>query len=164
MFRLILLRHAISSRPSGVQDFDRPLSSDGRIQASQMQALIEDQNLIPDLTIVSTSRRTQETFELAIKPLGTAVKFESRLYEASLETILNIIKALEPQKRTVLLVGHNPGLADLATTLIGYGDRYAFARLKQDFPPCGLAVIDFTFEGWAALETKQGRLDRFLTL
>jgi phosphohistidine phosphatase len=61
----------------------------------------------------------------------------------------------------LLLIGHNPGFADLAKLLIGHGDRYAFARLSQKFPTAGLAVIDFDADSWGGIGPGQGRLDRF---
>ena len=65
--------------------------------------------------------------------------------------------------RALMLVGHNPGFEELATRLVGFGDRYAFARLARKYPTAGLAVIDFDTDHWAEIAPRSGRLDRFVT-
>jgi phosphohistidine phosphatase len=74
-----------------------------------------------------------------------------------------LIKETEPKVHTLLVVGHNPGLEDLAALLIASGDLDARRRLKEKFPTSGLAVIDFALDTWGRLHPQAGRLDRFVT-
>jgi phosphohistidine phosphatase len=165
MRRLMLLRHAKSNRPEGVADRERPLATRGREAAPVMGRYLADELLLPDLVLISSSRRTLETWELVAPMLpekpGTHV--EPRIYEAKTERLLHVVQEVEPQVKTLLMVGHNPGFEELAALLTGHGDRYAAARMSQKFPTCGLAVIDFSIEDWRDLAPRGGRLDRFVT-
>lgn len=165
MRRLMLLRHAKSNWPTGVADRDRPLAARGREAAPVMGRYLADELLLPDLVLVSPARRTVETWELvaAMLPEKPAVQFEPRIYEAGTDRLLDVVQAIEGDVRTLLMIGHNPGFADLATGLIGHGDRYAAARLGQKYPTCGLAVLDFAVEDWRDVAERGGRLDRFIT-
>jgi phosphohistidine phosphatase len=88
---------------------------------------------------------------------------DPRLYEASKDGLLKVIHEVEPGIRTLLMIGHNPAVGELARLLVGHGDRYAFARLSRAFPTCAFAVIDFAAESWDRVEPRGGRLDRFVT-
>lgn len=163
MLRLMLLRHA-KAGPASAQDFDRSLAPRGREAAPLMGAYLEEQQLFPDLALVSAATRTRETWDLVQPHLGEVeVRYEPRIYEAPPERLLAVLREVEPGIRAVLMVGHNPGFQDLARLLVGYGDRYAFARVAQKFPTAALAVIDFGEEDWAGVKPGQGRLDRFVT-
>jgi phosphohistidine phosphatase len=164
MRRLLLLRHAKSDWSKGMLDVERPLARRGTEAAPRMAAYLEDEQLFPDFALVSSARRTRQTWDLVQPALGeVAVQFEPRIYEAPAERLLAVLREVDPDIRTLLLIGHNPGMADLAKLLIGHGDRYAFARMTQKFPTTGLAVIDFAVEDWAAVRSGAGRLDRFVT-
>ena len=71
--------------------------------------------------------------------------------------------ALSDCGRALTTSGHAPGMADLATLLTGFGDRYAFVRMNTKFPTSGLAVLDFPVERWDEVKERSGRLDRFVT-
>lgn len=164
MRRLMMLRHAKSAWPEGRADIDRPLNARGQAAAPRMGAYLADEGLFPDLVLVSTARRTRETWDLVAPHLGdVAVRFEPRLYEASAERLFEIVREVSDDVRGLLLVAHNPGLEDLARMLIGHGDRYAFARLTQKYPTAGLAVLDFDVETWGNARSRGARLDRFVT-
>ncbi len=165
MRRLLILRHAKSDWPSGVTDFERPLAARGRIAAPLMGRYLKDETLIPDLAIVSPALRTVETWALVSAELGEAVESrqEARIYEAPYETLLEVVRAVPANVRTLLLVGHNPGSEELAGSLIGYGDRFAAQRMQRKYPTAGLAVLDFEEEGWAGIAERSARLDRFVT-
>lgn len=164
MKRLILFRHAKSAYPDGIDDQERPLDDRGRRDAPVMGAYLAREGLLPDLVLVSSAVRTQETFALAGPPLGAvATRTEPRIYEAPAERLLGVVRETPDAVRTLMLVGHNPGMEDLATTLVGFGDRYAFARLRQKYSTAGVAVIDLDAESWAEIVPRQGRLDRFVT-
>lgn len=164
MKRLLLLRHAKSGYPAGVADHDRPLDERGERDAPRMGTYLAAEGLLPDLALVSSAARTQATFAHLAPSLGALERrTEAGLYEAPPERILDLVRAADDPVRTLLVVAHNPGLEDLARRLVGFGDRYAFARLQQKFSTAGLAVIDFDVESWRDVAAGQGRLDRFVT-
>jgi phosphohistidine phosphatase len=164
MRRLILLRHAKSSRPAGVADIDRPLAQKGREAVSRIGAYLRDEGLFPDLALVSSSRRTRETWDGVRPALGEVeARFDSRIYDAPPERLLAVLREVAPDIRTLMVIGHNPGFEELARRLVGHGDRYALARMNEKFPTSAVAVIDFAVEDWREVDVRRGRLDRFVT-
>lgn len=165
MRRLLLLRHAKSNWPTGVADRDRPLAARGREAAPLMGRYLAEELLLPDLVLVSPARRTSETWELVrpMLPERPGTHFEPRIYESKSTRLLEVVQETEPDVRTLLMIGHNPGFEELAKTLTGHGDRYAAARMAQKYPTCGLAVIDFAVDDWRDVAARGGRLDRFVT-
>jgi phosphohistidine phosphatase len=164
--RLMLFRHAKSEKGDpGVQDHERALNPRGRADAPKMGAYMARHALIPDRVIVSTARRTRETWErLATAwPAPPPVVYEARLYESGAEVILSVIKATGREVRALLVIGHNPGLHDLARLLIAAGDVEARERLNENVPTSGLVVIDFAGKDWRQLHAHGGRLERFVT-
>jgi phosphohistidine phosphatase len=164
MRRLLLLRHAKAASPAGSRDIDRPLAHRGREAAPLMGAYLKDEQLLPDLALVSSAVRTRQTWDLVQPAFGKVeARFEPRIYEAPAERLLAVLREVEPAVHTLLMVGHNPGFADLARALVGHGDRYAFARMVQKYPTAGLAIIDFDVENWTGVRPAAGRLERFVT-
>jgi phosphohistidine phosphatase len=164
MRRLMLLRHGKSDWPNGVKDLDRPLGTRGREAVPRVAAHMAEEQLFPDLALVSPARRARETWELVAPKLGDVpARSEPRIYESAPERLLSVLREVEPDVRSVLLVGHNPGFEDLAKLLIGHGDRYAFARIARKYPTAGLAVLDFAADDWRDVTPGSARLDRFVT-
>jgi phosphohistidine phosphatase len=165
MRRLMLLRHAKADRPPpGFPDRDRPLAPRGREEAPQIGAYMARHGLKPDQALVSPAARTRETWDLVAASLpATPSRQEDRFYDASAAAILAVLKEVGAGSHALLVVGHNPGLQDLARLLIASGDVEARERLNEKLPTSGLAVIDFAFDDWAKLHTRSGRLDRFVT-
>lgn len=165
MRRLILLRHTKSDWPKGVADHERPLAKRGRRAGPAMGSYMAEAGLKPDRAIVSTAARTQETWALAHPAFATAIPKidERRIYEAPVSRLLTVVREAPDDVRTLLLVGHNPGLADLAATLIGTGAASDLARLRDKYPTGGLAVIDFDLASWADVAAGAGSLERFVT-
>jgi phosphohistidine phosphatase len=161
----MLLRHAKSNWPTGMADRDRPLAARGREAAPLMGGYLAEELLLPDLVLISPAKRTVETWELVapMLPEKPATQYEARIYEAEDSELLNVVRETEPSVKTLLMVGHNPGFADIAQRLTGHGDRYAAARMSQKYPTCGLAVLDFAVEDWRDVAQRGGRLDRFVT-
>jgi phosphohistidine phosphatase len=166
MRRLMLLRHAKSdwSEP-GQRDHERDLAPRGREAAPRMGKFMARHGLLPDRAIVSTARRTRETWKLVGKALSddTPASFDDRIYEASPDAILAVIQDSPRNAASLLVVGHNPGLHALAMTLIGSGDVETRGLLAEKFPTTGLAVIDFPLDDWRKLHPGAGRLERFVT-
>lgn len=162
--RLLLLRHGKAAPLSGSDDLERPLAPRGRKVVPGMGAYLAREKLIPDLALVSPARRARETWDLIRDRLGdVAARQEPRIYEASADQLLTVIRAVEPDVDTLMIVGHNPGLADLVRLMIGFADRDASERLRQKFPTAGLALLDLPADAWSGVKPGTGRLDRFVT-
>ena len=91
------------------------------------------------------------------------MRHEERLYEAGPHGILKIIADAERDVGTLLVVGHNPGLQELAVQLVASGSAEMRQRLSEEFPTAALVVIDFAIEDWRRLHPRSGRLIRFVT-
>lgn len=163
MPRLILLRHAKADTPEGGKDRERPLAEAGREAARRVGQRLADLALHPDLALVSPARRTRETWDLVAEALGeTAVRVEDELYATTAEGLLEVLREIEPEVGTVLVVGHNPGIEDLARLLVGVTDPTSGAQMMQTFPAAAFAVLDFPVAGWREIEPRSGRLERFV--
>ena len=166
MRRLILLRHAKSDRGIlGVPDHSRPLNPRGKEAAARIGAYMAKHHLLPDQVICSTAQRARDTWEAVDKAFSDhpAATFEKRIYEADAAGILAVLQEAEPEAHTLMIVGHNPTLQDLANQLIAAGDIDQRANLHQKLPTGALVVIDFPVDRWADVHNRSGRLDRFVT-
>lgn len=118
---LYLLRHAKSDwKKEAVTDFERPLSKRGMSNAPKMAAWLAKQANIPATIISSPALRAYQTALIFAHALDIQVQdihFDNRIYEASLDTLLTVIRALPEQEKSVLLIGHNPGLDFLLQVL-----------------------------------------------
>ncbi|GJD57282.1 SixA phosphatase family protein [Methylobacterium dankookense] len=163
MRRLLLLRHAKSEHPVGMADHDRPLNPRGQEAAPRMGAYIAEAGLRPDYVLVSSARRTLETWEGARAPLeGNPGESVDALYEAPAPRILEVVQGAPDNAGTLLVVGHNPGLQDFALAVVGHGKKADRKRLATQFPTAALAVIDFEAESWSAIDWGAGTLERFV--
>jgi phosphohistidine phosphatase len=156
--RLILLRHAKSDWPD-VADHERPLAKRGRRDAPAAGRWLAESGLYPDAVICSTALRARETWALAATGLSETgaepppARFEPRVYEASALGLLMLVREFDPAWRTVLVVGHNPGLAELTAGLAGDDEPRAF-------PTAFAAVLALPGE-WAEAEPGTARLLEF---
>ena len=172
MYQLLLLRHAKSSwDATDLPDRDRPLNPRGRRAAGQMRQAMQDLGLAPDVVLVSTARRTQETMEL-LEPWPETPLIEpmDALYLAPPPTLLAALRGVADTARSVMLIGHNPGLHELALALIGStplhdpeaAHQEPLRGIARGFPSGALA--EFSIAGpWSRLTDGGGRLVRFLT-
>jgi len=166
MRRLLLFRHAKAEQSEpGMEDRARKLIDRGRKDAAKVGAYMASHGLIPDRVIASPSTRTLETWKSVASafrspPAAAAVE---RLYDATAHSILMSVKEAAAAAHTLLVVGHNPGLQDLAVMLIASGDVQARERLREKLPTSGLVIIDFAFDDWGKLHPQCGRLERFVT-
>ncbi len=164
MHHLHLLRHAKSSWEEGVDDHDRPLSRRGRDEAGRVG---RDQPAAlgrVDLVLCSSAERTAETMRLALAGFRPPprVVIEDGLYLASAARLLQRLARLDEAEETVLLIGHNPGLHELALALAApEGKRYR-ALAGGKFPPAVRA--SFTVAGpWSALGSSRHKLEAYVT-
>ena len=165
MRRLLLLRHSKTERPEpGQRDRDRKLMERGRSDAPLIGTYMARHRLTPDLVLVSPAKRTLETWELVEGALNKTpqVAREERIYNARTQTLADLIRETE-DAGSLLMIGHNPGLHDLANELIGSGEVEARESLNEKLPTSGLVVIDFAFDDWSELHDSSGRLERFVT-
>ena len=165
MRRLMLLRHAKSDWATpGLRDHDRPLNTRGRETAPKMGAYMVRHALIPDLIVASTAKRVRETLDLLLPAFETPPQIvsEPRVYDAAPNALLGLLEETARSVHNLLLVGHNPGLAELAALLIASGEVEQRQRLIEKFPTAALAVIDFPLDDWGKLHPRAGRLDRFV--
>jgi phosphohistidine phosphatase len=132
---VVLLRHAKSDWSQGASDLSRPLGRRGRRQASQAARWLADNLATVDLAVVSPARRARSTWELASAPLGSAIptRLDDRVYAASVNDLLDIVRRLPEPLETVVLVGHNPGLHELVARLTG---------VDVPMPTSALAVVE----------------------
>ena len=163
--RLILFRHAKSDWPEGVNDHERPLADRGRKAAPLIGVYLEKNKLVPDLALVSTARRAQETWVRVCKAIKTQVPVRNTrdLYDASAAKLLDVIRGTDPDVRTLMILGHNPGLEDLAKQLMKDSGGEPGERLKQKFPTAAIAVLSFEIGDWKDIALETGSLDRFVT-
>jgi len=160
LLTLYLLRHAKSAWDDPkLADFDRPLAPRGEREAADMAALIAARAYRPERVLCSSARRTRETLDAVLKalPAETSIEITRRLYEADAESLLNILFE-QRGAASIMLIGHNPGLHQLAQFLAGAGDGKTLHRLRTDFPPASLAMIEFTAESWSDVRPGAGRL------
>jgi phosphohistidine phosphatase len=166
MRRLILLRHAKSDRGIlGIPDHARPLNARGKEAARRIGAYMAKHHLVPDQVLCSTAQRTRETWTLVEEALAdpAAATFDKRLYDADPERILVVLRETKPDAHTVMIIGHNPSLQELATLLIAAGNIDQRADIQQKLPTGALVVIDFAVDAWADVHAHGGRLDRFVS-
>ncbi|MES2750262.1 MAG: histidine phosphatase family protein [Pseudomonadota bacterium] len=165
MRRLILLRHAKTERdaPSG-KDRDRRLDERGMQDGTDIGRWLVMHNYRPDLTLVSTATRTQQTWSLlqAEMPAARAEHLPD-LYGADPSDLLSIIHGTGEKTRTLLILAHNPGLHELALALVAGGDAAGRRALAANLPTAAAAVIDFAIEDWNDVTFRSGQLECFVS-
>jgi phosphohistidine phosphatase len=166
MLTLLLLRHAKSSWDDpGLDDYDRPLAKRGEKAAPRMGAEIAELGLKPDVILCSSAVRTRETLALVLPEIGgkPEVVYDDAIYLAAPETLLAKVRAVSGAPKSVMVVGHNPGMEELAALLVGDGDKSERKPMAEKFPTCALAVITFEAKDWAGIAPGAGTLTRFIT-
>ena len=162
MRRLILLRHGKAAPQGSAPDFERSLEARGIEESRQVGTYLAEEGIFPDLVLVSPAYRTRETWQAVSSTLGAVDQhFVQELYLASSDQVLESINSHGQDAKTLLVVGHNPSLHDLAVELVDHGDRYAFARMREHFPTASFAVLDLPDGDWKNLRRHSMRLDRF---
>lgn len=165
MLTLMLLRHAKAVPQDHRDDFARALNEKGRSDAMQLGLFLGAKDLVPDQVLLSPSIRTKETLECLQEGLGRVLPadFDRTLYNASRQQMRDTLRRFETKARTLMIIGHNPGILDLALALADDGDPQDFHAMRSKFPPCSLAVITFDRETWLDANQGGGRLERFVT-
>lgn len=163
MKTLTLLRHAKSTWDDPVaRDFDRPLNRRGRKAARAVGTEMRRLGLVFDAVIASPATRVKETLAEVEAAYGgsLAPAFDQRLYLASAETLLDLIRGADDAAARLLLVGHNPGIESLAVGLTRSGGLREAAAVK--YPTATLAEVELPVERWSESAMGTGRLTRFI--
>jgi phosphohistidine phosphatase len=166
----MLTLHAKSSWDNpGLADYDRPLGKRGQSAAPRMGSEIAAGGLRPDLVLCSGARRTRETLALVLDELGKPIPeivYDDTIYMGTPKLLLALLRKLPSgagAPKTVMIVGHNPGLEDFAAELAAEGDSDARNQMAQKFPTGALAVLAFDETFWTDVAPGKGDLVRFLT-
>ena len=151
---LYLLRHAKSSwLEAGLADRDRPLAPRGRKAARRIAGHLAAAEVPPALVLCSSAVRTRQTLDAILPALEgePEVRVEDALYGAPAGSLLARLRTVPADVPSVLLIGHNPGIGDLATALAGEGDGAALRRLHEGYPTGALATLAIAEGAWAEL-------------
>lgn len=154
---LLLMRHAKSDWSAEVADYDRPLKKRGRRNATRMGLRLVEQDTLPDRIVASPARRAQQTAERvcdAIGLPGSFIHYDERIYEASVEDLVQLLQEQNDKYRRILLIGHNPGLEHL---LIHLCSRVAIPDDGKLLPTASLARL-LIYHDWSELEQDAARL------
>ena len=141
---LCVMRHAKSSwKDLSVPDFERPLARRGKRAARSMGHWLTRARPLPELILCSTATRAVQTCQLITEPLGSSIKvhFEDGLYGASGTALLMRLRALPDKVKSVLLIGHNPGVQDLLIELASEDDPARLDEVRAGFPTCAVATL-----------------------
>lgn len=161
---LTLLRHAKSGWDDPVsRDFDRPLNPRGRRAARTVGKEMKAQGLAFDLVLASPAVRVVETLEEVASAYGPLdIVYEERLYLASSAALLDLVRHAPESAARLLLVGHNPGLEEIALRLAGEDGDTLRRRIEIKYPTGTLAEIDLPAERWSDVAERSGRIARFI--
>ncbi len=145
-----------------MQDVDRPLAPRGARAAARMRDHIDAEGMRPELVLCSSALRTRETLARILPGLGPelTVRIESSIYSFEADELLDRLRAIPADIGSVMLVGHNPAMQELASLLAADGDR--LDELRKGFPTAALAELDLSISSWADLASGSGRLVRFV--
>ena len=149
---LYLLRHAKSAvGEPGQDDHARPLNGRGRRASERIGDVLAERGEPPEIVLCSSSRRTRETLDRVLDRLSARprVVIESDLYLADAPTLLEHLRGLSDDYERAMLVGHHPGIADLAEMLATEGPRDLRQRLAEKFPTAALAILELDGTHWS---------------
>jgi phosphohistidine phosphatase len=161
MQTLYLLRHAKSSWDDPtLPDHERPLAPRGRRDAKRIAKHLRRLGLEPELILCSSAARTRETLELLRPAVGASeVIVEEDLYGASSDELLARIRLVPDSVASVMLIGHNPGLEQLALALASAGDE--LEQLAAKFPTAALATLAVA-NSWSRLAPGDATLEAYV--
>ena len=162
--RLVIMRHAAAA-PHASHDADRPLTPKGRSTAREAGAFLRSIDVVPDHVLVSPALRCTETWQQvreALAPLDGLVEVvDDRIYAAAADSGLAVLRSVPESARTVLLIGHNPSVAYVASVLADAdGPMEVLQHLLNGMLPGALAVYETTSD-WAGLDMLGARPTHF---
>jgi len=149
---LFLLRHAKSSwKDESLPDFERPLNRRGKHAAERIGRYLKHEAIVPELVLSSPALRTRETIERVAKAAKWTpeILFDQRIYEAGGLRLLDVVSQIENERKTALLVGHNPGIQELLMLLTGESKKV---------PTAALLKIELKSSKWSTAADKRAKL------
>ena len=159
MLRLTLIRHGNAEwKDASIADFERPLNRRGMGEAEGIGKVLLEAQLVPELLLASSAKRTQQTAEIVGRAMGLTprrVKFVEQLYLARAEVILSVVQGTGPKVHHLAVVGHNPGISELARDLAPED-----AEVPELSTACA-CTLTFTKKSWADLEKPAVRIVRY---
>lgn len=153
MKTLFLLRHAKSSwKDESLADFERPLNRRGKRAAETLGRYLRAKAIVPELILSSPAARARETLELVIKAAkwSAEVRYDQRIYEAGAMRLAEVVAQIENDRKTSLIVGHNPGIEELLLLLTGS---------MEQMPTGGFAKVLLKSSRWANAVDKRATLE-----
>ncbi|MBT1704178.1 SixA phosphatase family protein [Chryseosolibacter indicus] len=155
MKTLYIVRHAKSSWADPEQnDFERPLNERGKRDAPRMGKRLKEKGIVPDIIVSSPAKRAKSTAKKIAKVLGYSkekISKITKLYHATDDEILGVLKTIKDIHSNVIVVGHNPGLTDFANALIPQSVDI------DNIPTCGIVAISFDVTQWRDITWGQGK-------
>jgi len=156
---LILLRHTKSDWGDfSLPDFDRPIKKDRVDDAKDMANKLKSLDLYPDLIICSPAKRTRQTVEYFCDKLKydyDNIEFDKRIYESTAEDVLQVIRETDAGVKTLMVVGHNPSLTDLANMF----SENSIAEV----PTTGVVWLEFSIKNWEIYKLTPCKFKALLT-
>lgn len=152
MKQLLVVRHAKAETGEG-DDHSRALTVEGHQNATELGQVIKDAQIWPQLVLVSTALRAQQTMDDIAKTLvheKMKVQKAENLYQGRLYDVLKLIESVDNTIDTLMLVGHNPIFAELI--------NYVGEEQIDQFAPCGACLLTFAMEQWTDLESVKAKL------
>jgi len=155
MKRLYIIRHAKSSwKDLNLNDYSRPLNKRGKKDAPFMGKILNKNGVFPDIIISSPALRAKTTAQSIAKEIRFTkpLVYDEQIYEADLNTLLQLLLKLKKKDNTVFIIGHNPGL----NTLADY-----FVEFNENIPTCGVVELEFDCKKWDNISSKNAKLISF---
>ena len=165
MTTLLLLRHANSgSVQENIPDIDRPLNDRGRTAAHKLAQYMFKEGLTADVALCSPAIRARETLDhLSVAFLKKPkIEINSAIYGADVSTLLDCLRSISKGIERALLIGHNPSIGDLASTLAGDRESKEISSMGNKFPTAALAIFEFN-SFWSELDPTCAAFVRFVT-
>ncbi len=165
MKQLYLLRHAKSCwKDMSLCDHDRPLNKRGKKASAKIGSKFAEMSMAPDLVLCSTAVRASETIDRVLKAgnLDWNIQHEPKLYGASSDTILSLVHKHGANVDKLMIVGHNPGLADVAFALSCRGKPSLFERMYKKVPTGSFITLYFDVNCFSEVRARSGELTEFM--
>lgn len=165
MKTLILLRHAQAAELQSGKDVERPLTQKGREMAVWIASELSKKGLWPDFILSSSAQRTKETCallqEVWAPDIYPQVFFDPAIYRADAHECLEMIAMQDEMHSTLMMVGHNPTIHQLALLLCAKGEAQKIPGLVTSFPPASCVILHFKSEAWVHIHKASGILADF---
>jgi phosphohistidine phosphatase len=150
MKKLLLIRHAKATHEKGFIDFERPLTQSGLLDAEIMASRLREKKLIPQILISSPALRTLTTANVFAEHLSLAQPGTvKKIYDASENTLIDVVNELPDNHDFIGLVGHNPGISQLL---------FYFTGEMREMETCATVLIEFDETGWESVGNKSGHI------